>query len=136
MAKGYDENQARLVALSLLGKDLARRAKSKCELSGESGVPLKTYEVEPAPSEPDINKCLLVSESVLEQIQRPQSIVGSVWRGILAELIWSEFPAQQAMAHRLLSHIAQKEAWAQEVLAEAFLDERIVAWAESSTLGK
>ena len=48
MAKGYDGNQARIEALSLLGKDLARRAKSKCELSGESGVPLKTYEVEPA----------------------------------------------------------------------------------------
>jgi len=136
MAKGYDDNRARLVALSLLGKDLARRAKSKCELSGQSGVPLKTYEVEPVPSEPDVNKCLLVSENVLEQIQRPRSIVGSVWRGILAKLIWSEFPAQQVMAHRLLSHIAQKEAWAQEVLDEVFLDEEIVAWAESSTLGK
>ncbi len=68
MANGYDDNQARIEALSLLGKYLARRAKSKCELSGESGVPLKTYEVEPAPSEPDVNKCLLVSESVLEQI--------------------------------------------------------------------
>ena len=136
MAKGYDDNQARLETLARLGKDLARRAKSKCELSGESGVPLKIYEIEPAPIEPDINKCLLVSEGVLEQIQRPQSITGNAWRGILAELIWSEFPAQQAMAHRLLSHIAEKEAWAQEFLAEAFLDPEILAWAESSPLAK
>ena len=136
MAKGYDDNQARLEALSLLGKDLARRAKSKCELSGESGVPLKIYEVAPAPSAPDIDKCLLVSESVLGQIQRPQAIAGSAWRGILAGLIWSEFPAQQVMAHRLLNHIAKKEAWAKEVLDDAFLDEEILFWAESSTLGK
>lgn len=136
MAKGYDANQARLVALSLLGKDLARRAKSKCELSRESGVSLMTYEIEPAPSEPDINKCLLVSESVLQQIQNPRSIVGSAWRGILTDLIWSESPAQLAMAHRLLSHIAQKEAWAQDVLDEAILDDETVAWAESAPLGK
>ena len=136
MAKGYDTNQARLQALSLLGKDLARRAKSKCELSGESGVSLKTYEVEPVPNEPDLSNCLLVSESVLEQIQRPQSITGSAWRGILAELIWSELPAQQVMAYRLLSYIAKQEAWAQDILVEAFLDDEAVEWAESSPLAK
>jgi hypothetical protein len=40
------------------------------------------------------------------------------------------------MAHRLLNHIAKKEAWAKEVLDDAFLDEEILVWAESSTLGK
>ncbi len=136
MAKGYDDNRARLEQLSLLGKDLARRSKSKCELSGESGVPLRVYEVEPVASEPELSKCLLLSEAVYQQIQKPRSIVASVWRGVLAELIWSEFPAQQVMAHRLLTYIALVEPWAQEVLAEALLEDEITRWSESAPLAK
>ena len=41
MAKGYEIHQARAAALQALGKDLARRAKSKCELTGAAGVPLE-----------------------------------------------------------------------------------------------
>ena len=40
MAKGLLKHQERKSALSLLGKDLARRARSKCELCEASGVPL------------------------------------------------------------------------------------------------
>ena len=134
MAKGYDDNRARLEQLSLLGKDLARRSKSKCELSGESGVPLRVYEVAPAASEPELSKCLLLSEAVYQQIHNPRSIVASVWRGVLAELIWSEFTAQQVMAHRLLTLIAFKEPWAQEILAEAFLEDEVTRWSESAPL--
>ncbi|MFC5049469.1 phnA protein [Rubritalea spongiae] len=134
MAKGYDTNQARLQALSLFGKDLARRAKSKCELSGQSGVPLKIYEIEPVPSQPDYDKCLLVSELVLEQLKRPKTIQANQWRGVLAELIWSELQPQQVMAYRLLKHIAQAEAWAQDVLADAYLDEELLQWAEKAPL--
>lgn len=133
MAKGYDTNQQRLKALALLGKDLARRAKSKCELSGEAGVSLKIYEVEPVPSEPDLDKCLLVSEAVLEQLQRPKSLKPEQWRG-LGELIWSEMPAQQMMAHRILSFIAKTQPWAQSILDEAYLDDAIVEWSESAAL--
>lgn len=133
MAKGYDTNQQRLKALSLLGKDLARRAKSKCELSGEAGVSLKIYEVEPVPSEPDLDKCLLVSEAVLEQLQRPKSLKPEQWRG-LGELIWSEIPAQQMMAHRILSFIAKTQPWAQSILDEAYLDDAIIEWSESAAL--
>ncbi|MGJ8673648.1 phnA protein [Rubritalea sp.] len=134
MAKGYDTNQARLQALSLFGKDLARRAKSKCELSGESGVSLKTYEIEPTASEPDYDKCLLVSEAVLDQLKHPKSIQSKQWRGVLAELIWSELPAQQVMAYRLLEFIAKNESWAQDVIDEAYIDESVIEWAEKAPL--
>lgn len=134
MAKGYDTNQARLQALSLLGKDLARRAKSKCELSGESGVPLKIYELEPIPHEPDYGKCLLVSESVLEQLKHPKRIQANHWHGVLAELIWSELPAQQVMAYRLLIHIANSEVWAQDILTDAYLEDKTLEWAEKAPL--
>ena len=134
MAKGYDSNQERLQALSLLGKDLARRAKSKCELSGESGVSLKTYEIEPIPKQPDFEKCLLVSEDVLDQLQRPKSLKAEQWRR-LGELIWSELSAQQMMAHRILTHIAKTKPWAQNILDEAYLDDELVEWSESAPLG-
>jgi protein PhnA len=41
MAKGHETHQSRVAALQALGKDLARRAKSKCELTGVGGVPLR-----------------------------------------------------------------------------------------------
>jgi protein PhnA len=134
MAKGYDTHQARLQALSLFGKDLARRAKSKCELSGKSGVSLKTYEIEPVPNEPSFENCLLLSEAVIDQLNRPKSIQPDQWRGTLAELIWSELPAQQVMAYRLLQYLAQSEAWAQDVLSEAYLDEELIEWANKAPL--
>ena len=40
MAKGYELHQARMMALQGMGKDLTRRAKSKCELTGAAGVSL------------------------------------------------------------------------------------------------
>ena len=101
MAKGYDVNQERRQALSLFGKDLARRAKSKCELTQASGVPLLTYEIPPVPNDPDFERCLLISEDVLAQLEQPRSLRPGEWRH-LNEVIWSDIPAVQAMALRIL----------------------------------
>ena len=54
MAKGYELHQARMMALQAISKDLARRAKSKCELTGAAGVPLRPYEVPPVGEDPAI----------------------------------------------------------------------------------
>lgn len=129
MAKGYDAHQQRQMALSSFGKDLARRAKSKCELSGASGVPLHIYEVPPVPTEPDYHRCLMLSEDVLDQIKKPNTIIPDQWRN-LGELIWSDLVPVQIMSYRLLSYIAQKENWAQDILDEAFLDDDLIAEAK------
>jgi protein PhnA len=100
MAKGYDANQERKQALSLFGRDLARRAKSKCELSGASGVPLVIYEIPPVPSEPDYDRCLMVSEAVRAQLEKPTTIRPAEWRH-LSELIWSDLPPVQTMVLRI-----------------------------------
>ncbi|BDS05804.1 hypothetical protein NT6N_08440 [Oceaniferula spumae] len=133
MAKGYDTNQQRQMALSAFGKDLARRAKSKCELSGASGVPLVIYEIPPAPAEPDFNRCLMVSEDVLDQINKPNKIIPDQWRR-LGELIWSDIPAVQIMAVRLLSHIAKQENWAQDIIDDAHLDFAVLEQAAAKPL--
>jgi protein PhnA len=133
MGKGYETHQARVQALQGLGKDLARRAKSKCELTGVSGVPLKAYEVPPVTDEPDIDRTLLVSEACLEVLEHPKRLKGREWQG-LAEIVWSEMPAVQVVAWRMLTQLAKYEDWAREVVEEVFLDEAVEAWAKSDLL--
>ncbi|NIP95876.1 MAG: phnA protein [Akkermansiaceae bacterium] len=133
MAKGFDINQERKLALSSFGKDLARRAKSKCELTQAAGVPLVIYEIPPVPGVPDFDRCLLVSEAVLAQLEKPTTLRPEEWRH-LSELIWSEIPAVQAMALRILRHLAPSEPWAQNLIEEAYLDPEVEAVADQVTL--
>jgi protein PhnA len=133
MGKGYDTHQARLLALQGIGKDLARRAKSKCELTGASGVPLRPYEVPPVAEDPDIERTLLLSEACHEVLDHPARLKGREWQ-CLAEVVWSEQAATQVVAWRMLQHLAQREDWAREVLEEVFLDEEVEKWAKSAEL--
>ena len=131
MGKGYDENQERLAVLQSFGKDLARRAKSTCELSGAKGVSLKLYEVKPAPKQPDFERCLLLSEETIAALEKPAILVADDWRH-LGELIWSELPLQQVMAYRILTYLAPKYDWCAGILEEAYLDDEVVADAQST----
>jgi protein PhnA len=130
MAKGYETHQLRMMALQGLGKDLARRAKSKCELTGAAGVPLWAYEVPPVPPEPELDRTLLLSEACHAAIARPAGMVGCEWH-CLGEAIWSDFPAVQVVAWRLLNHLARRDDWARQTLDEVFLDPEIEEWARS-----
>ena len=51
MARGKDLHDQRTQAVARLGRNLSRRARSKCELCGEA-EPLKVVEVEPVDDEP------------------------------------------------------------------------------------
>ncbi len=133
MGKGYETHQARVLAMQGLGKDLARRAKSKCELTGAAGVPLRPYEVPPVGEEPDIGKTLLISEACHEVLERPERLKGREWQ-CLAEVVWSEMSAMQVVAWRMLNELAKREDWAREVIEEIFLDEEVEAWAKSAAL--
>ena len=133
MGKGYDGHQARVAALQAIGKDLARRAKSKCELTGAAGVPLRPYEVPPVGGEPDLERTLLLSEACHDVLEHPKRLAGRKWQG-LAETVWSESPAVQVVAWRMLKRLAQKENWAREVVEEVFLDAEVEEWARSAEL--
>ncbi|MGL4400986.1 MAG: phnA protein [Luteolibacter sp.] len=133
MGKGYETHQARVMALQALGKDLARRAKSKCELTGAAGVPLRAYEVPPVADEPDIERTLLISEACHAVIEHPKRLQGREWQ-CLAEVVWSELPAIQVVAWRMLNELAKREDWAREVLEEVFLEDEVEAWAKSAEL--
>jgi protein PhnA len=133
MAKGYEVHQARMIALQGMGKNLARRAKSKCELTGAAGVALRPYEVPPLGQEPDIERTLLISEECHAMLEHPQRLSGRAWQ-CLAEVVWSEMPAVQVVAWRMLQVLATREDWAREVLDEVFLDPEVEAWAMAAKL--
>lgn len=128
MAKGYELHQARMMALQGMGKDLARRAKSRCEITGARGVKLWPYEVPPVGAEPDIERTILVSEACLEMLEHPDRLRGRTWQ-CLAEAAWSDNPAVQVTAWRMLRELAKREDWAREALDEVFLDPEIELWA-------
>lgn len=132
MAKGYELHQTRMMVLQGMGKDLARRAKSKCEITGTSGVPLWPYEVPPVPETPDFDRTLLISEQCHEMLDHPDRLAGREWQG-LTSAVWSEIPAVQVVAWRMLGELAKREDWAREALQEVFLDPEIEAWAADTS---
>ncbi len=121
------------MALQGIGKDLARRARSKCELTGASGVSLRPYEVPPVAAEPDIGRTLLISEACHEVLEFPKRLQGREWQ-CLAEMVWSELPAVQVVAWRMLHELAKREDWARDALDGVFLDEEVETWAKSALL--
>ncbi len=121
------------MAIQGMGKDLARRAKSKCEITGVGGESLFPYEVPPVPAEPDIEHTILVCERCREALENPATLAGREWN-CLSEAVWSELPAVQVTAWRMLRQIANREHWARESLEHVFLEPEIQLWADSAEL--
>lgn len=133
MAKGLETHRERQNQLALLGKELTRRSRAKCELCTQSGVSLSIYEIPPAPREPNIHEVLHICEACKSSLEKPKSMESNHWR-ILSEVIWSELPGAQVMAFRILRYLAKKESWAQEILESAVIDEELEAWATKETI--
>ena len=133
MANGYEQNQERIRALSVLGKDLARRARSKCELTQASGVPLRLFEAPPIQSDPDISHVLFLCEDALEQIENPSKLRPDEWRH-LADLVWTDLPVVQVMALRILQYLSPNHPWATEILDNVQLDPDVETWTAAAPL--
>jgi len=130
MAKGLDKHKERIAAIQRLGKDLARRSKSACELCGSSGVPLSAYEVPPVVDEPTVEQCLFACDECNDQLANPKRIRPEHWR-CLTTTIWSDLPAAQVVAARILERLSANEAWAAEILDEAYFDEEVESWVKA-----
>lgn len=129
MAKGYEEHQNRLRALSSFGKALARRSRSSCELCEASGVKLVVFEVAPIPEEPEYERCIFICQTCQKQIEKPKKMDPHHWRSLYGT-VWSEVPAVQVMAVRLLRRLAPSEVWAEELLEQLYLEEEVQEWIE------
>lgn len=129
MARGRDEHLARVNEIQSFGKALAKRAKSRCELCGES-TSLVIYEVPPV-GEPDLDTCVLICPTCQEQLEKPESLDPNHWHG-LNESAWSEIPAVQVLAWRLLKQL-QEQSWAQDLRDQLYLEPEVLAWAEGGS---
>ena len=97
MSKGYNEHQGRLRSLAAFGKDLARRARSKCELCEAGGVPLTTFEVAPVSDPPEFGNLVLICEVCAECLAKESFPEPARWH-CLNNTVWSETPAVQVAA--------------------------------------
>ncbi|MEN8170377.1 MAG: phnA protein [Pseudomonadota bacterium] len=126
MAKGLNKHRQRLDALNTFGKDLARRARSQCEMCGASGTTLQIHEVPKVASEPDFDHCILLCETCKDQLDKPKRIQPDHWR-CLNSAVWSEVAAVQVMAVTTLKHL-RDQPWATELQEQLYLNPEVEAW--------
>ena len=110
-------------------KALFERSASKCELCGATEN-LGLFEV-PPDSDGSEDKCVLVCKICREQIDHPEKVDVNHWR-CLNDSMWSQVPAVQVMAWRMLTRLSA-EGWPQDLLDMLYLDEDTLAWAKSGS---
>ena len=109
-------------------KELHTRSESKCELCG-STENLCVFEV-PPDSNGSLDQCILICDICNEQIKDPEKTDVHHWR-CLNESMWSQIPAVQVMAWRMLNRISS-EGWPQDLLDMLYLEDDILAWASAT----
>lgn len=105
---------------------LLDRSGSKCELC-PADTDLSAYAVPPVTDE-SAERSVMVCHTCRSQIDNPDSMDANHWR-CLTETMWSQEPAVQVMAYRLLSRLST-ESWAQDQLEMLYLEDETKAWAE------
>lgn len=110
-----------------LNSELAVRANHRCELCGGE-ADLSAYEVSGAPAEAESAE-VVVCGVCAEQLAEGGTLDPKHWF-CLQETIWSELAPVQVLSHRLLGRL-KAEAWAADLLEQAWLDEERLAWSSA-----
>ena len=117
---------------------LLERSNSSCELCGNNSN-LSVFAVLPhdqgaegqsTEDQGTADQCILLCEICLGQVQAPETINTNHWR-CLNDSMWSQTPAVQVMAWRLLTHLSA-ESWPQDLLDMLYLEEDTLEWAKSA----
>lgn len=109
-------------------RKLHARSDSKCELCS-SKENLNIYEVPPH-SNSKLDECVLICQVCNEQIESPEKLDIHHWH-CLSDSMWSQVSAVQVMAWRILTQL-NSEAWAQDLLDMLYLDDDLLAWAQTA----
>ena len=112
MARGYDKHLLRKAEIDALGKDLARRAKRRCELCEESGD-LRPHDTAPD-AEPELSTLLLLCPRCREVAGDGAAQHDPRTLRFLEGAVWHEEPVVAATARRALAQV--DAAWARETL--------------------
>lgn len=107
-SKGREKHEARQAEVAAFGKELARRARSRCELcEGREGVRTQDTEPEQAPS---LGTLLLLCDRcralLAGEAQDPRTL------RFLETAVWSEVPVVKDVARKLLDRVDAD--WARE----------------------
>lgn len=107
---------------------LKERSANQCELCTGTDQ-LAVYEVPPA-NKSDTEAEIQVCELCLRQIEKKEPLDSHHWQ-CLTSSMWSEVPAVQVVAWRML-HRLKTESWAAENLDILYLDESLLEWARAT----
>ena len=120
-------------------KELIARSESKCELCSATDN-LSVYEIPPRSdagsdtgSDASPDKSVLLCSTCREQIEDPEKVDANHWR-CLNDSMWSQIPAVQVMAWRMLTRLSS-EGWPQDLLDMLYLDDDSLAWAQATGEG-
>lgn len=103
------------------------RSESKCELCSATEN-LNVYEIPPS-SDGSADQAVLMCNTCKDQIENPKHIDENHWR-CLNDSMWSQVPAVQVMAWRMLTRLSSK-GWPQDLLDMLYLDDDLLNWAKS-----
>ncbi len=116
----------------MLEEELRTRSESKCELCSVTEN-LGVYQV-PPDSKVTVDNSVLLCETCRAQIENSDSVDVNHWR-CLNDSMWSQVPAVQVMAWRMLTRLS-KQGWPQDLLDMLYLDEETLAWAQATGEGQ
>jgi len=107
---------------------LIERSGNKCELTGATEN-LSVYTLPPN-GENDSTKAIYVCEKAIKQLEKQEELDAEFWK-CLNECMWSEVPAVQVVAWRMLNRL-RNETWAMDALDMLFLEDDLLAWAKAT----
>jgi protein PhnA len=113
-------------------QELHARSGSKCELCGATEN-LGVYEVPPT-SDGSADQSVLLCDTCRGQIENPETVDVNHWR-CLNDSMWSQVPAVQVMAWRMLTRL-RAEGWPQDLLDMLYLDDETLGWAQATGEGQ
>ena len=124
-----ESHRARERAVAALGKELAKRAHSRCELCGQSseelmGEKLRPFELTPLQAQPNLDWLLLLCPACQEISGHLPADTSALF--FLKETCWSETQPVQLLSLRALRELANNgEHWAAMTLENCYVDETI-----------
>lgn len=110
-------------------QELQTRSANQCELCTATAG-LKVYEVSAAPKSVRDTE-IYICEKCIAQIDKKADLEQAHWQDLLGTAMWSEVPAVQVVAWRMLNRFRQ-ESWAADNIDMMYLDEEHMAWAKAS----
>lgn len=113
-------------------KELYARSESKCELCSATEE-LAVYEIPPE-SNGSAEQSVLICKNCKDQIENSENVNVNHWR-CLNDSMWSQIPAVQVMAWRMLSRLSS-EGWPQDLLNMLYLDDETLTWAQATGEGQ